>query len=66
MSEKETINDKIERLKASTEWFYGEDFSLDKAVEKYEESIKLAKDIEKDLNELKNKIEIIGEDFSKS
>lgn len=64
MSEKETINQKIEKLNKEVEWFYGEDFSLEKAAEKYKKSIELTKEIEKDLNDLKNEIEILSEDFS--
>lgn len=64
MSEKETINQKIEKLNKEVEWFYGEDFSLEKATEKYKKSIELTKEIEKDLNSLKNEIEILSEDFS--
>lgn len=64
MSEKETINQKIEKLNKEVEWFYGEDFSLEKATEKYKKSIELTKEIEKDLNDLKNEIEILSEDFS--
>ena len=64
MSEKETINQKIERLNKEIEWFYGENFSLDEARSKYQESIKLTKEIEKDLENLKNEIEVLSEDFS--
>lgn len=64
MSEKETINQKIECLNKDVEWFYGEDFNLEKASENYKESIKLVKEIEKDLNNLKNEIEVLSEDFS--
>lgn len=64
MSEKETINQKIERLNKEIEWFYGDDFDLGKAAENYKESIELVKEIEKDLNGLKNEIEILSEDFS--
>lgn len=64
MSEKETINQKIERLNRDVEWFYGEDFNLEKASANYKESIKLVKEIEKDLNNLKNEIEVLSEDFS--
>ncbi len=64
MSEKETINQKIEKLNKEVEWFYGEDFSLEKASEKYKKSIALTKEIEKDLDNLKNEIEILSEDFS--
>lgn len=64
MSEKETINQKIERLNKEIEWFYGDDFDLGKATENYKKSVKLVKEIEEDLNNLKNEIEILSEDFS--
>jgi len=54
------IDKKIEKLKQDVEWFYGEDFKLNEAVEKYEAAIKLAKEIEKDLQTMKNKIIQIG------
>ncbi len=60
-----TLNQKIENLDEQVEWFYSDNFKLDEAVEKYKEAIKLAKNIEKDLNELKNEINVIAEDFSK-
>ena len=65
MTEKRSINQKIEELDASVDWFYGDDFVLEKAPEKYQSAVKLAKDIQKDLEELKNKIEVIDKDFSK-
>lgn len=60
-----TINQKIERLDSEVEWFYSDDFKLEEATEKYKIAIKLAKEIEKDLGELKNEIEVLSEDFSK-
>ncbi|MBQ6461459.1 exodeoxyribonuclease VII small subunit [Candidatus Saccharibacteria bacterium] len=65
MSEKKTINQKIEELDKSTEWFYSDDFNLDDAVKKYKEAIGLAKELQKDLDDLKNEVEILAEDFSK-
>ena len=66
MSEnKLTLNQKIEKLDNQVEWFYSDEFDLDEAMEKYKKSIKLAKEIEKDLIDLKNEIEILAEDFSK-
>ncbi|MBQ3410089.1 exodeoxyribonuclease VII small subunit [Candidatus Saccharibacteria bacterium] len=62
---KESINDKISRLNTQVEWFYGDDFALDEAGEKYKAAIELAKEIEKDLDELKNEIEVISKDFTK-
>ena len=65
MSEKKTLNQKIAELEQDTEWFYSDEFNLDEAVKKYKEAIRLAKELQKDLGELKNEIEILGEDFSK-
>ncbi len=64
MTEKQSLNQKIEDLDGKVEWFYSDEFELEKAVPKYKEAIKLARDIEKDLNELKNEIEVLSEDFT--
>ena len=58
------ISTKIDELKAGVEWFYSDEFELDKAASKYKDLTVLAKDIEKDLAELKNEIKVIDEDFS--
>ncbi|MBR3365686.1 exodeoxyribonuclease VII small subunit [Candidatus Saccharibacteria bacterium] len=65
MAEKETINQKIAKLDELTDWFYGEDFSLDQATEKYRTATSLVKEIEADLKNLKNEIEVIDKDFAK-
>ena len=59
------ISTKIDELKAGVEWFYSDEFELDKAAAKYKDLTVLANDIEKDLAELKNEIKVIDEDFSK-
>lgn len=64
-TEKLTINQKLEQLDQQIEWFYGEDFSLEQAAEKYQAAAIAAKEIESDLSEIKNQIEIIDRDFSK-
>ena len=64
-TEKLTINQKLEQLEQQSEWFYGEDFSLEQAAEKYQAAATAAKEIESDLSEIKNQIEIIDRDFSK-
>ena len=66
MSEKMTLNQKITKLDSEVEWFYSDDFKLEDATKKYQTAVSLAKDIEKDLSELKNEIEVLSEDFSKS
>ncbi len=65
MSEKKTLNQKIQDLDEKVEWFYSDEFELEKAVGKYKEATKLAKEIEEDLAMLKNEIEVLAEDFSK-
>jgi len=65
MADKKSINDKMEKLNTAVEWFYSDDFSLDQAAEKYQNTLKLAKELQNDLEALKNKIEVIDKDFSK-
>lgn len=64
MSEK-NLNQKLKDLDKKVEWFYSDDFKLEKAVEKYKEALALSKEIEEDLKNLKNEIEVLNEDFSK-
>lgn len=63
--ENSTINTKITKLNEQIQWFYSDDFNLDQAEAKYKEAANLTKEIEQDLENLKNKIEIINKDFSK-
>ena len=65
MSEKKTLNQKIEQLDSEVEWFYSDEFKLEEATDRYREAIKLAKEVDKDLSELENEIEVLSEDFSK-
>lgn len=66
MSEtKMSLNQKIEKLDGQVEWFYSDEFKLEEATGKYKEAVGLAKEIEKDLKDLKNEIEVLAEDFSK-
>lgn len=59
------ISEKIDELKAGVEWFYSDDFKLEQASEKYKELTALAKNINSELEEMKNDIKVIQEDFSK-
>ena len=59
------VSDKISELKTGVDWFYSDDFKLEEASEKYKDLTKLAKEIEKDLEEMKNEINVIAEDFGK-
>lgn len=65
MTEKKNLNQKLNNLDMLVEWFYSDEFKLEEAVEKYKEASRLAKEIEEDLNNLKNEIEVLSKDFSK-
>lgn len=66
MSEtKMSLNQKIEKLNGQVEWFYSDEFKLEDATARYKEAVVLAKDVEKELSELKNEIEVLSKDFSK-
>jgi exonuclease VII small subunit len=65
MSKEMSLNQKIAKLDEEVEWFYSDDFKLEEAVEKYKGALDLANAIKKDLESLKNEIEVLSEDFSK-
>ena len=62
---KKNLNQKIKELDEKVEWFYSDDFKLEKAAENYKDALTLADEIENDLKSLKNEIEVLNEDFSK-
>ena len=59
------ISKKITALNQKIQWFYSDDFSLDSALNNYQSVINLAKEIETDLNSLKNQITVLTRDFTK-
>ena len=65
MKDNKNLNEKIKELDEKTSWFYSDDFELEEATKRYKEAIELAKEVEKDLNDLQNEIEVLKEDFSK-
>ena len=64
MSEK-NLNQKIKELDKKVEWFYSDDFELEKAVAEYKSALELAEEIEGDLKNLKNEIEVLDVDFTR-
>ena len=60
-----SISDKIAELKEGVDWFYQDDFKLEDASKRYRALTTLVKEIEQDLDNLKNDIKVIDEDFSK-
>ena len=62
---KKSLNQKIEELDKKVEWFYSDEFEIEKAVSNYKDALELSSEIDKDLKNLKNEIEILNEDFTK-
>jgi len=58
-----SIKEKTEDLNKILAWFNSGDFDIEKAMQKFKEAQKLAIDIEKELNQLKNEIEIVKKKF---
>lgn len=64
MSDKSSnISAQLAQLNELVAWFEGDKFKLDEALEKFAEAEKVAKGIEKELSEFKNKINLIKKDF---
>ena len=51
-----TLEEKIAKIERETAWFEGDNFVLEKAIEKYKEIIALVAEVEKELTELENTI----------
>ena len=51
-----TLEEKIAKIERETAWFEGDDFALEKAIEKYKEIIALVAEVEKELTELETTI----------
>lgn len=64
MSQKnESIEDKMVKLRQLVEWFESDDFSLTEATDMFEKANKLAREVEHDLSEMKNKVTTLKESF---
>ncbi len=63
--EQTDISTKITKLNQYVEWFEGDDFTLEASIEKFNEAKKLADEIQKDLNDFKNKINVVQKQFDK-
>jgi exodeoxyribonuclease VII small subunit len=61
--ENKSIQDKITELSNLVAWFDSDDFALEKAIDKFKEAETLAETIEKELQSLKNDIQIVKQKF---
>ena len=63
LEKNKTIQEKTIELDKLVEWFDGDDFKLEEALDKFKEAEKIADDIENDLLSLKNEIQIVKQKF---
>jgi exodeoxyribonuclease VII small subunit len=59
-----SIAEKTAKLNELISWFDSDEFELEKALDRYSEAEKLAKEIEQDLLALKNNIQVVKDRFS--
>lgn len=59
-----SIAEKTAKLNELISWFDSDEFELEKALDRYSEAEKLAKEIERDLLALKNNIQVVKDRFS--
>jgi exodeoxyribonuclease VII small subunit len=58
-----TIEQKMDELRAVVAWFEGDSIVLEEATEKFKQAAELAKEIEKDLSEMKNTVTVLKQSF---
>lgn len=61
----ETVAEKLEKLESLLAWFESEEITIEESLQKYEEALQLAKEVEESLEKAKNNIEIIKQKFAK-
>lgn len=62
MSEK-TLKQNLSKFEAVIDWFDNEDIDIEKSIAKYEEGVKLAEEIKKQLESEKNRIKVLSKKF---
>lgn len=59
-----SVQKKLAQLEELLAWFESDEVTVEAAVEKYEQALQLAKDLELELKKAKNQIEIINKKFA--
>ena len=58
-----TLSQKIADLQEYVAWFEGDDFEVEKSLEKYKQAEKLAEEIQADLDGFRNDITLVKKKF---
>lgn len=62
-SKQATVSDNLTRLEELLTWFESEEITVEEALEKYEEALRLSQQLEEQLKTAKNQVEIIKKKF---
>jgi exodeoxyribonuclease VII small subunit len=62
-SREKTLKQQLAEFEELVAWFDGDELDVELAVEKYEQGVKLAADIKKQLTAAKNRIEVVQRKF---
>ena len=60
----ETVSEKLEKLEVLLQWFESEEITVEEALVKYEQALKLSKELEAQLETAKNQVEVIKKKFA--
>lgn len=63
-SDTQSIEEKLANLRAEVQWFEGDEFTVDEAMKRFEQAKKLADEIERELEEVKNTVTVLKEKFA--
>lgn len=63
-TKQETVAEKLEKLEKLLTWFESEEITVEEALIKYEEALKLSKELEEQLQKAKNQVEVIKKKFA--
>ncbi|HET6622780.1 MAG TPA: exodeoxyribonuclease VII small subunit [Candidatus Saccharimonadales bacterium] len=66
MPEKNNLKTDLKDLQAIVDWFEADDLDLDQAIAKFDEGVKKADDIKKQLEQLENKITVLKQRFDEA
>ncbi|HET7629834.1 MAG TPA: exodeoxyribonuclease VII small subunit [Candidatus Saccharimonadales bacterium] len=66
MSDKNDLKQDLKDLESIVDWFESDDLDLEQAMAKFDEGVKKADAIKKQLSELENKIDVLSQRFDEA
>jgi len=62
----ESFEGKLQKLEEVVAWFESDDVTLEQSMAKFEDGMKLAQELEKELTEVENRIQVIKQKFEQA